>query len=84
MELRNKIQRYFNLTPEEKDEVLVEIIEHYRNEANLAFNGQYNIKHLIDWDLVLFMEQEEFELVQALTDIKQTINEIEEELRNGL
>lgn len=84
MELKKRIHNYFNLTPEEKDEVLVEIVEHYRDEANLSFNGNVNIKHLIEWDIILFTEQEEFELVQALTDIRQTINDIEKELRNGL
>ena len=84
MELKSKIHNYFNLSDEERDEVLVEIVEHYRYECNISFNGNVNIKHLIDWDIILFTEQEEFELVQALTDIRQTIKELEEEIRNGL
>jgi hypothetical protein len=41
-----------------------------------------NIKDLIDIDIEIYKEEEEFELVQALTDIKQAINEIENEIRN--
>lgn len=84
MELRQKIERYFNLTEDEKHDVLVSIIDVYRELNQLRHNGAALIKDLIDIDIEIYMEQEEFELVQALTDIRNYINEIEQEIRNGL
>ena len=80
MELKDKIKKYFKLTDEQKDEVLVEIINVYRDMV-IEHKGMFNTKMLIDMDIKLYTQQEEFELVQALTDIRTAINEIENEIR---
>jgi hypothetical protein len=41
------------------------------------------LKFIIAVDILSYEQQEEFELVQALTDIEKTIKEVEEELKNG-
>lgn len=80
MELKDKIKQYFKLTDEQKDEVLVEIINVYRDMV-VEHKGMFNTKMLIDMDIKLYTQQEEFELVQALTDIRTAINQLEEEIR---
>ena len=82
MELKEQIQKYFKLTDEEKSDVLVKIIHIYTSQNRTKYNGLMNIKDLIDIDIEIYKGEEEFELVQALTDIKQAINEIENEIRN--
>jgi hypothetical protein len=82
MELKEQIQKYFKLTDEEKSDVLVKIIHIYTSQNRTKYNGLMNIKDLIDIDIEIYKGEEEFELVQALTDIKQAINEIENEMRN--
>jgi hypothetical protein len=81
MELRQKIERYFKLTEEEKGLVLVEIIEIYKTQSIREYQSKISIKQLIDMDIVMYTDEEEFELVQALTDIKNAINEVEEEIK---
>lgn len=80
MELRKKVDRYFKLTDEEKNEVLIEIIHIYRQQNALRHQNQMRIQDLIDVDIDIYTEEEEFELVQALTDIKNAIIEISNEL----
>ena len=84
MELRQKIQKYFKLSKEQKDEVLVEIIKIYQEQNHIVHQSQKRIQDLIDVDIDIYTEEEEFELVQALTDIKTAINEVENDFRNGL
>jgi hypothetical protein len=81
MELREKIERYFKLTEEEKGLVLVEIIEIYKTQSIREYQSKISIKQLIDMDIVMYTDEEEFELVQALTDIRNAINEVEEEIK---
>ncbi len=81
MELREKIERYFKLTEEEKGFVLVEIIEIYKTQSIREYQSKISIKQLIDMDIVMYTDEEEFELVQALTDIRNAINEVEEEIK---
>ena len=84
MGLKNRIPNYFSLNEDEKDEVLVDIIRIYKQE--LASTPYFNIKALIDLDIQRYTVEEEFELVQALTDIKNEINKLEEQIKkeNGL
>jgi hypothetical protein len=81
MELRQKIESYFKLTEEEKGLVLVEIIEIYKTQSIREYQSKISIKQLIDIDIVMYTDEEEFELVQALTDIRNAINEVEEEIK---
>lgn len=84
MGLKNRIRNYFSLNEDEKDEVLVDIIRIYKQE--LETTPYFNIKALIDLDIQRYTVEEEFELVQALTDIKNEINKLEEQIKkeNGL
>jgi hypothetical protein len=84
MELKEQIQKYFKLTDKEKSDVLVQIIHIYTTQNKIRYNGLMKIRDLIDIDIEIYKEEEEFELVQALTDIKEAIAEIENEMRNGL
>jgi hypothetical protein len=84
MELRERIERYFKMTDEEKNEVLVDIIKIYQEQNQYRHNNQKRIQDLIDIDIDIYTNEEEFELVQALTDINNAIKDIETELRNGM
>lgn len=84
MELKEQIQKYFKLTDEEKNEILIQIIHIYTTQNTIKYNGMMKIKDLIDIDIEIYKGEEEFELVQALTDIKTAINEIETNMKNGL
>jgi hypothetical protein len=42
------------------------------------------VRDLIDIDIEIYKEDDEFELVQALTDIKEAIAQLENEIRKGL
>lgn len=82
MELKQRIKEYFKLSEEQKDEVLIEIINVYK-DAVVEHKGLYTTKMLIDMDINIYTQQEEFELVQALTDIRTAINEIENEIKKS-
>jgi hypothetical protein len=81
MELKQKLNNYFKLSDEEKYDVCAEIIKIYKEENQ--FDGLNELKFIIAVDILSYEQQEEFELVQALTDIEKTIKEVEEELKNG-
>jgi len=85
MGLQENIRKYFKLSDEEKHGVLVEIINIYKDEV-FRHKGMYTVKMLIDMDIQRYTVEEEFELVQALTDIRTEINNIETEIRktNGM
>ena len=84
MKLREKIEKYFKMTDEEKNEVLVDIIKIYQEQNLIRHNNQQRIQDLIDIDIDIYTEEEEFELVQALTDINKAIKEVENEINNGM
>lgn len=64
------------MTDNEKDELLVEIVNTYRDVIFVNFNGNVSIMDLIDRDIEIFLNTEEFEAAQAITDIKNTIIQI--------
>lgn len=82
MELRERIERYFKMTDKEKGEVLVDIIKIYQEQNSIVHHNQQRIQDLIDIDIDIYTNEEEFELVQALTDINNAIKDIETELKN--
>lgn len=82
MKLKNKINKYFKLNNEQKHKVLIEIINIYKDEV-VKHKGMFSTKMLIDMDIAMYTQQEEFELVQALTDIKTAINQIEEQIKDN-
>jgi hypothetical protein len=84
MELKDQIQKYFKLTDEEKSDVLVQIIRIYTSQNQIKYNGFMKVRDLIDIDIEIYKEDDEFELVQALTDIKEAIAQLEDEIRNGI
>jgi hypothetical protein len=84
MELKDQIQKYFKLTDEEKSDVLVQIIRIYTSQNQIKYNGFMKVRDLIDIDIEIYKEDDEFELVQALTDIKEAITQLEDEIRNGI
>ena len=84
MELQDQIQKYFKLTDVEKSDVLVQIIRIYTSQNQIKYNGFMKVRDLIDIDIEIYKEDDEFELVQALTDIKEAIAQLENEIRKGL
>ena len=84
MALRERIEKYFKMTDEEKNEVLVEIIKIYQEQNYIRHQNQKRIQDLIDVDIDIYTEEEEFELVQALTDIKTAIKQVDNEINNGI
>jgi len=84
MELRERIERYFKMTDEEKSEVLVDIIKIYQEQNFIRHQSQKRIQDLIDIDIDIYTNEDEFELVQALTDINKAIKEVNNEINNGM
>lgn len=84
MILRERIENYFKLSPEEKDETLVEIVKIYARVNKEHYDNQAYLYDLIQADIDVFTRQEEFEAVQALTDIKNSITMIEQEILNQI
>jgi hypothetical protein len=84
MELKDQIQKYFKLTDKEKSDVLVQIIRIYTSQNQIKYNGFMKVRDRIDIDIEIYKEDDEFELVQALTDIKEAIAQLENEIRKGL
>lgn len=80
LEIKEKILQYFKMSEEDKELILLDIIEMYRNI--LLDKPGIGLLQAIDYDIDYFMREEHFEIVQALTDIKQIILKIEEELNN--
>jgi hypothetical protein len=76
MTLREKIQQYFKMTDEEKDTLLVTIVDEYRN---IILRTGETLEQIINRDIQFFIENDEFEAVQALTDIKQVLDQINRE-----
>ena len=83
MSLRQKITGYFKKTDNEKNDVLIEIIHMYQTENLIRYNNSMEIEHMIDVDIETYTNEDEYEMVQALTDIKNAINDVKKELRNG-
>jgi hypothetical protein len=84
MELRERIEKYFKMTNEEKSEVLVDIIKIYQEQNFIRHQSQKRIQDLIDFDIEIYTNEDEFELVQALTDINKAIKEVNNEINNGM
>lgn len=81
MELRDRLKEYFKLTDNEKDELLVDIVHDY---AEIIQHTGQSLNKVIELDIEFFTHTEEFEIVQALTDIKNVIEQINKEIKNGL
>ena len=84
MELRDRIKNYFKLTPEQKDEILVEIVKIYIRVNEERFDNTVHLIDLIDRDIRIFEDDEQFEAAQALTDIRHSITMLEEEIINNI
>lgn len=86
MSLRQKITGYFQKTNEEKHNVLVQIVQMYKDENYYKYNNLMDIEDMIDVDIETYTNEDEFEMVQALTDIKNAIKEVKEvkEDKDGL
>ena len=84
MSLRHKITGYFKKTDKEKNEVLLEIVHMYKNENFFKYNNSMNIEDMIETDIETYTNEDEYEMVQALTDIKNTINDVKKEIRDGM
>jgi hypothetical protein len=84
MSLRHKITGYFKKTDKEKNEVLLEIVHMYKNENFFKYNNSMNIEDMIETDIETYTNEDEYEMVQALTDIKNAINDVKKEIRDGL
>lgn len=78
--VREQIKNYFKLSEEEKDELLVKIVESYVDVINRNKNSDINIMDFIEHDLEIFVNSDEFEAAQAITDIKNAIIKITDEL----
>lgn len=77
-ELNKRVLEYFNMSDEDKDDVLVEIVNIYKEK--ISQHKGLGLLEVIEHDIEYFKENEEFEIVQALTDIKQAIIQITNEL----
>ena len=84
MSLRHKITGYFKKTDKEKNEVLLEIVHMYKNENFFKYNNSMNIEDMIETDIETYTNEDEYEMVQALTDIKNAINDVKKEIRDGM
>ena len=84
MSLRHKITGYFKKTDKEKNEVLLEIVQMYKNENFFKYNNSMNIEDMIETDIETYTNEDEYEMVQALTDIKNAINDVKKEIRDGM
>ena len=76
MEIRDRIKNYFKMTDEEKDSILVEIVNIYIDVKENRFHNNVSIIDLLERDIKIFEESEEFETAQALNDILQAYFEI--------
>lgn len=77
-ELNKRVLEYFNMSDEDKDDVLVEIVNIYKEK--ISQHKGLGLLDVVEHDIEYFKENEEFEIVQALTDIKQAIIQITNEL----
>ena len=86
MEIKDRINGYFNFSKEEKDTLLVDISQLYIDVLREKFNNQLKLKELLSIDIQIFEETEQFEAAQALTDILNHLIKIEKEYKekNGL
>lgn len=69
MEIRDRIKNYFKMTDEEKDLILIEIVNIYIDVKENRFHNNIGIVDLLERDIKIFEESEEFETAQALQDI---------------
>lgn len=69
MEIKERIRNYFKMTEEEKDSILVEIVNIYIDVKENRFKNNVGIVELLQRDIKLFESEEEFETAQALNDI---------------
>ena len=81
-ELKKRVLDYFNMSDEDKDNILVEIVNIYRDK--ISQHKGLGLLDVIEHDIEYFKNEEEFEIVQALTDIKQAIIQITDELYGQL
>lgn len=82
MGIKERIKNYFKMTEEEKDEVLTEIIEIYINVHKNRFGGNITVVDLMERDIKVFEDDEEFEAAQALKDILTAYYRILKEMKD--
>lgn len=68
------------MTDEEKDELLERIVKIYLELKVYQFDNKVSLIELIQRDIKVFEEQEEFETAQALKDIIDTYNQVIKDL----
>lgn len=82
MEIKDKIKDYFKMTEEEKEDILLEIIDVYIQVYRSNKHLPFTIVDLIERDIKIFENDEEFETAQALQDLLLTYHRVERELRD--
>ena len=81
MEIKERIRDYFKMNDEQKDEILVDILQIYMRIQREQYDYRVRIIDLIDNDIKVFERDEEFEVVQALVDIQKAYDSIIENFK---
>jgi hypothetical protein len=84
MEIIEKLNGYFSSTEAVKEEMLIQVVELYRNDARLSLSVNSTMVQILDKDIEYFKEQENFEIAGALTDLKNAYQKIYDEMINEI
>jgi hypothetical protein len=84
MEIIEKLNGYFSSTEAVKEEMLIQVVELYRNDARLSLSVNSTMVQILDKDIEYFKEQENFEIAGALTDLKNAYQKVYDDMINEI
>ncbi len=84
MEIIEKLNGYFSSTEAVKEEMLIQVVELYRNDTRLSLSVNSTMVQILDKDIEYFKEQENFEIAGALTDLKNAYQKVYDDMINEI
>lgn len=84
MEIIEKLNGYFSSTEAVKEEMLIQVVELYRNDTRLSLSVNSTMVQILDKDIEYLKEQENFEIAGALTDLKNAYQKVYDDMINEI
>jgi hypothetical protein len=81
MTIIEKLKSYPTSTESEKEEMLIELVHTYREDARVSLSVTNNMIFQIEADIQHFVDKKEFEVACALRDLKYSYQNAYDEIK---
>lgn len=84
MKIIDKLKDYPSSTEEQKEEMLIELVEAYREDARVSLGVTNNMIVQIGEDIDYFVEKKEYEVACALRDLRNAYQREYDKIKNEI